>query len=72
MVGEHKAVLLKKREEISKNYYSGYYYYTAFYDLAVFNILRTGALDSAQKADAIAVLGAAQYAGKPSPVFERD
>ncbi|MEK7171643.1 MAG: YdcF family protein [Patescibacteria group bacterium] len=35
-----------------------------------FNILRTGALDSAQKADAIAVLGAAQYAGKPSPVFE--
>ena len=27
-------------------------------------------MDSAQKADAIAVLGAAQYAGKPSPVFE--
>lgn len=35
-----------------------------------FNILRTGAKDSAQKADAIAVLGAAQYAGKPSPVLE--
>lgn len=35
-----------------------------------FNILRIGALDMAQKADAIAVLGAAQYAGKPSPVFE--
>jgi uncharacterized SAM-binding protein YcdF (DUF218 family) len=35
-----------------------------------FNILRTGALDSAERADAIAVLGAAQYAGKPSPVFE--
>lgn len=34
-----------------------------------FNILRTGALDSAEQADAIAVLGAAQYAGKPSPVF---
>lgn len=35
-----------------------------------FNILRTGAEDSAQKADAIVVLGAAQYAGKPSPVLE--
>lgn len=35
-----------------------------------FNILRTGSEDSAQKADAIAVLGAAQYAGKPSPVLK--
>lgn len=35
-----------------------------------FNIVLTGAEDSAQKADAIAVLGAAQYAGKPSPVLE--
>lgn len=35
-----------------------------------FNILRTGALDSAQKADAIAILGAAAYNGEPSPVFK--
>lgn len=35
-----------------------------------FNILRIGALDLAQKADAIAVLGAAAYNGEPSPVLK--
>lgn len=33
-------------------------------------IYTTSKLDLAQKADAIAVLGAAEYAGKPSPVFQ--
>ncbi|MEK7523852.1 MAG: YdcF family protein [Patescibacteria group bacterium] len=35
-----------------------------------FRVYQTAQLDQAQPADAIAVLGAAQYAGKPSPVFE--
>ena len=33
-------------------------------------VLLAGNRDSAQKADAIVVLGAAQYAGRPSPVLE--
>lgn len=33
-------------------------------------IYQTSKLDLAMKADAIAVLGAAEYAGKPSPVFQ--
>jgi uncharacterized SAM-binding protein YcdF (DUF218 family) len=33
-------------------------------------VLGWGSLDMAQKADAIVVLGAAQYAGKPSPVLK--
>jgi uncharacterized SAM-binding protein YcdF (DUF218 family) len=33
-------------------------------------VLLVGNRDSAQKADAIVVLGAAQYAGRPSPVLE--
>lgn len=35
-----------------------------------FRIHKTAQLDRAEKADAIAVLGAAAYAGKPSPVFQ--
>lgn len=35
-----------------------------------FRIYQTSKLDFAVKADAIAVLGAAEYAGKPSPVFQ--
>ena len=33
-------------------------------------VLIVGARDSAQRADAIVVMGAAQYAGRPSPVLE--
>jgi len=33
-------------------------------------IFLTRCIDNAEKADAIAVLGAAEYAGRPSPVFE--
>ena len=33
-------------------------------------VVLVGNRDSAQKADAIVVLGAAQYAGRPSPVLE--
>lgn len=36
----------------------------------LFQIYKTGRTDSAGKADAIAVLGAAEYAGRPSPVFQ--
>lgn len=35
-----------------------------------FRIYQTSKLDLAGKADAVAVLGAAEYAGKPSPVFQ--
>jgi len=35
-----------------------------------FRIHQTSKLDLAAKSDAIAVLGAAEYAGKPSPVFQ--
>ncbi|MBI2638117.1 YdcF family protein [Candidatus Peregrinibacteria bacterium] len=35
-----------------------------------FRIIRTGQFDQAANADAIVVLGAAEYAGKPSPVFQ--
>lgn len=35
-----------------------------------FQIIRTGQSDKAAPADAIVVLGAAEYAGKPSPVFQ--
>lgn len=35
-----------------------------------FRIYQTSKLDLAVKANAIAVLGAAEYAGKPSPVFQ--
>jgi uncharacterized SAM-binding protein YcdF (DUF218 family) len=38
--------------------------------LLVAAVLITGNIDSAQPADAIVVLGAAQYAGRPSPVLE--
>lgn len=34
-----------------------------------FRILWTASFDSSDKADAIVILGAAEYAGKPSPVF---
>ena len=37
--------------------------------LVVVAVVRTGATDQAREADAIAVLGAAQYNGRPSPVF---
>jgi uncharacterized SAM-binding protein YcdF (DUF218 family) len=37
---------------------------------AVFQIWRQGGADERQPADAIVVLGAAQYDGRPSPVFE--
>lgn len=40
------------------------------FGLLFFRIYQTSKLDLAAKADAIAVLGAAQYAGKPSPVFQ--
>lgn len=35
-----------------------------------FKIIATSQLDETEKSDAIVVLGAAEYAGKPSPVFE--
>jgi len=35
-----------------------------------FRIISTGQLDQSNHADAIVVLGAAEYAGKPSPVFQ--
>lgn len=35
-----------------------------------FKIIATSQLDETGKSDAIVVLGAAEYAGKPSPVFE--
>ncbi len=38
--------------------------------VATFQIWRQGATDEQQAADAIVVLGAAQYDGRPSPVFE--
>ena len=38
--------------------------------LSVASVLAVGNLDDAQPADAIVVLGAAQYAGRPSPVLE--
>jgi hypothetical protein len=37
---------------------------------ATFQILRQGGSDEQRAADAIVVLGAAQYDGRPSPVFE--
>lgn len=38
--------------------------------VALIAVVLVGNRDSAQKADAIVVLGAAQYAGRPSPVLE--
>ncbi|MBI5413460.1 YdcF family protein [Candidatus Peregrinibacteria bacterium] len=38
--------------------------------LLFYNIYSASRLDLAEKADAIAILGAAEYAGKPSPVFK--
>ena len=40
------------------------------YALSFVFVLRTGALDERLPADAIVVLGAAQYDGRPSPVLE--
>lgn len=40
------------------------------FDWLFWRIYQTSKLDLATKADAIAVLGAAEYAGKPSPVFQ--
>ena len=40
------------------------------YALSFVFVLRTGALDERHPADAIVVLGAAQYDGRPSPVLE--
>jgi len=42
----------------------------AFWTLCVVAVILVGNRDSAQPADAIVVFGAAQYAGRPSPVLE--
>ena len=42
----------------------------AVFGWATFRIWETGSRDNRQNADAIVVLGAAQYDGRPSPVFE--
>lgn len=41
-----------------------------FFSVTVFQIYWTGGKDERQKVDAIVVLGSAEYAGKPSPVFK--
>ena len=41
----------------------------AAFAVAAFFIVRQGSLDEARRADAIVVFGAAEYAGRPSPVY---
>lgn len=41
-----------------------------FISFTAFQVLRYSTIDSNNNADAIVVLGAAEYAGKPSPVFK--
>ena len=41
----------------------------AAFAVAAFFIVRHGSLDEARRADAIVVFGAAEYAGRPSPVY---
>ena len=41
----------------------------AAFAVAAFFIARQGNLDEARRADAIVVFGAAEYAGRPSPVY---
>lgn len=41
-----------------------------FFSVAVVQIYRTGGKDERQNVSAIVVLGSAEYAGKPSPVFK--
>lgn len=41
-----------------------------FFSVTVIEIYRTGGKDERQNVDAIVILGSAEYAGKPSPVFK--